>query len=187
MESFFAGKASSSDHEGEVRRLIDYTGVPFDPACFDLHNNRPAIHTPSAEQVRRPINRDGVDYGDIMSLGSARLVKLWGRRSRAGNASVAGRGVPASVQCSWTGDLRAMRSPGKEGGRPPSVQHQHCQADDFRRAVEAAKRASWLWARFTGHRRSLSPCRLRRSGGGRRDESDEVFLDCLAATDYGVG
>ena len=48
--------------EGETRRLLDYVGVPFDPACLEPHRNTRAIHTPSAEQVRRPINRDGVDY-----------------------------------------------------------------------------------------------------------------------------
>jgi hypothetical protein len=48
--------------EAEVRRLLDYIGVPFDPACLNFHLNRRAVHTPSAEQVRRPINRDGVDY-----------------------------------------------------------------------------------------------------------------------------
>ena len=50
------------DPEGEVRRLLDYVGVPFDPACLEFHKTRRAVHTPSAEQVRRPINRDGVDY-----------------------------------------------------------------------------------------------------------------------------
>jgi len=49
------------DPEGEVRRLLDFIGVPFDPACLDFHRNRRAVRTPSAEQVRRPINRDGVD------------------------------------------------------------------------------------------------------------------------------
>lgn len=50
------------DPEGEVRRMLDYLGVPFDPACLEFHSNKRAIQTPSAEQVRRPINRDGVDY-----------------------------------------------------------------------------------------------------------------------------
>jgi tetratricopeptide (TPR) repeat protein len=49
------------DPEGEVRRMLDYVGVPFDPACLDFHANKRAVHTPSAEQVRRPINREGVD------------------------------------------------------------------------------------------------------------------------------
>jgi cytochrome c-type biogenesis protein CcmH/NrfG len=50
------------DPEGEVRSLLDYVGVPFDPACLDFHKTERAIRTPSAEQVRRPINREGVDY-----------------------------------------------------------------------------------------------------------------------------
>jgi tetratricopeptide (TPR) repeat protein len=50
------------DPESEVRRMLDFIGVPFDPACLEFHRNTRAVQTPSAEQVRRPINRDGVDY-----------------------------------------------------------------------------------------------------------------------------
>jgi hypothetical protein len=50
------------DPEGEVRRLLDFIGLPFDPACLEFHKTERAIRTPSAEQVRRPINREGVDY-----------------------------------------------------------------------------------------------------------------------------
>ena len=49
------------DPDGEVRRLLDFVGVPFDPACLEFHRNKRAVRTPSAEQVRRPLNRDGVD------------------------------------------------------------------------------------------------------------------------------
>lgn len=49
------------DPEGEVRRMLDYVGVPFDQACLNFHSNKRAVHTPSAEQVRRPINREGID------------------------------------------------------------------------------------------------------------------------------
>ena len=48
------------DPDGEVRRMLDFIGVPFDPACLESHTNKRAIRTPSAEQVRRPINSDGV-------------------------------------------------------------------------------------------------------------------------------
>jgi tetratricopeptide (TPR) repeat protein len=47
--------------EAEVRRLLAYVGVPFDAACLVFHETERAIHTPSAEQVRRPLNRDGLD------------------------------------------------------------------------------------------------------------------------------
>jgi len=47
---------------GEIRRLLDHVGVPFDAACLEFHKTRRAVHSASSEQVRRPINRDGVDY-----------------------------------------------------------------------------------------------------------------------------
>ncbi|HEX9964414.1 MAG TPA: sulfotransferase [Allosphingosinicella sp.] len=47
--------------EQEVRRLLDYLGLPFDPATLRFHENRRAVRTASSEQVRRPINRDGLD------------------------------------------------------------------------------------------------------------------------------
>jgi len=50
------------DPEGEVRRMLDFIGLPFDPACLEFHRNKRAVRTPSAEQVRRPINSDGVHY-----------------------------------------------------------------------------------------------------------------------------
>ena len=49
------------DVEGEVRRLLDYLGLPFDEACLDFHSNERSVRTISAEQVRRPINREGLD------------------------------------------------------------------------------------------------------------------------------
>jgi Tfp pilus assembly protein PilF len=49
------------DPEAEVRRMLDHLGLPFDSACLEFHKNARAVRTPSAEQVRRPINRAGVD------------------------------------------------------------------------------------------------------------------------------
>ncbi len=49
------------DVEGEVRQLLDYLDLPFDEACLNFHSNERSVRTISAEQVRRPINRDGVD------------------------------------------------------------------------------------------------------------------------------
>ena len=49
------------DPEGETRRMLDFIGVPFDAACLEFHKNKRAVRTPSAEQVRRPINREGMD------------------------------------------------------------------------------------------------------------------------------
>jgi len=49
------------DLEGNVRRILDYCGLPFEPACLEFHKTERNVRTASSEQVRRPINRDGVD------------------------------------------------------------------------------------------------------------------------------
>lgn len=53
-------EALVDDPEGEVRRLLDYVGLPFDPACMRFDKTRRPVPTASSEQVRRPINREGV-------------------------------------------------------------------------------------------------------------------------------
>ena len=50
-----------ADPEAEVRRLLDFLDLPFDPACLKFYENKRAVRTASSEQVRRPISRDGVD------------------------------------------------------------------------------------------------------------------------------
>lgn len=49
------------DPEAEIRRLLARLGLPFDAACLRFHETARAVDTPSTDQVRRPINRDGVD------------------------------------------------------------------------------------------------------------------------------
>jgi tetratricopeptide (TPR) repeat protein len=48
------------DPEREVRALLAYLGLDFDAACLAFHENKRAVRTASSEQVRRPINREGV-------------------------------------------------------------------------------------------------------------------------------
>jgi hypothetical protein len=50
------------DTETEVRRLLDYCGLPFEESTLRFFENRRAVRTASSEQVRRPIYRDGVDH-----------------------------------------------------------------------------------------------------------------------------
>jgi predicted Zn-dependent protease len=49
------------DTEAEVARLLRYCGLPFDAGCLRFYENTRPVRTPSAQQVRRPINRDGVE------------------------------------------------------------------------------------------------------------------------------
>ena len=50
-----------ADTEREVRRLLDYCGLPFEPACLTFYNNDRAVRTASSDQVRQPIFRDGLE------------------------------------------------------------------------------------------------------------------------------
>lgn len=53
-------EALLDDPEAEVRAMLGYLGQPFEEACMAFHANARAVRTASSEQVRRPINRDGV-------------------------------------------------------------------------------------------------------------------------------
>jgi len=50
------------DTEAEVRRLLDYCGLPFEAQCLRFYENDRAVRTASSEQVRTPIFREGVDH-----------------------------------------------------------------------------------------------------------------------------
>jgi tetratricopeptide (TPR) repeat protein len=43
------------DAGSEVRRILDFLGLPFEDACLDFHQTDRSIRTPSSEQVRQPI------------------------------------------------------------------------------------------------------------------------------------
>ncbi len=50
-----------ADTEGQVRRLLAHCGLPFEEACLRFYETRRPVRTASAEQVRQPINRSGID------------------------------------------------------------------------------------------------------------------------------
>ncbi len=50
------------DQEGQSRRLIDFLGLPWDPACLRFHESRRAVATASQWQVRRPLYAEARDH-----------------------------------------------------------------------------------------------------------------------------
>jgi tetratricopeptide (TPR) repeat protein len=48
--------------EDEVRRLLDYLGLPFEKECLRFHEESRSVLTPSADQVRTPLYRSAVEY-----------------------------------------------------------------------------------------------------------------------------
>jgi tetratricopeptide (TPR) repeat protein len=49
------------DTEVEIRALLAFCGLPFEEPCLRFHETERAVRTPSSEQVRRPIFRDGAE------------------------------------------------------------------------------------------------------------------------------
>ena len=47
--------------EANVRRILEYCELEFEPACVEFHRTERTVHSASSEQVRRPIYREGVD------------------------------------------------------------------------------------------------------------------------------
>ena len=49
------------DTETQVRRILDYLGLPFEQACVDFHKTKRSVRTASSEQVRQPIFKSGLE------------------------------------------------------------------------------------------------------------------------------
>ena len=45
-----------ADPEAHIRRLLDFCGLPFEPACLSFHENQREVRSPSATQVRQPLH-----------------------------------------------------------------------------------------------------------------------------------
>ena len=50
------------DLESQVRRILEYCGLPWEDACLNFFESDRAVNTASAEQVREPIYKDAVGY-----------------------------------------------------------------------------------------------------------------------------
>ena len=47
--------------DANIRRILAFCGLDFEHQCLEFHKTERSIRTASSEQVRQPINRDGVD------------------------------------------------------------------------------------------------------------------------------
>ena len=50
------------DLEQQVRRILDFCGLPFEQSCIDYYKSERPVNTASSEQVRQPIYTSGIDY-----------------------------------------------------------------------------------------------------------------------------
>jgi predicted Zn-dependent protease len=55
-------ESTIEDTAAEVSRVLEYCGLPFEESCLRFYENARPVKTPSSEQVRRPIYRDGLQH-----------------------------------------------------------------------------------------------------------------------------
>jgi tetratricopeptide (TPR) repeat protein len=54
-------EAVVEDLESNVRRLLEFCGLDFEPACLEFYKTERSVRTASSEQVRQPIFKEGLD------------------------------------------------------------------------------------------------------------------------------
>ncbi len=62
-------EALLAEPEREIRALLAFCDLPFDPACLDYHRATRSVRTASAAQVRQPLQRDtarAARYGALL-------------------------------------------------------------------------------------------------------------------------
>jgi hypothetical protein len=51
-----------ADMEQQVRRILDFCGLEFEPACLEFHKSKRAVATVSSEQVRQPLYGSALEH-----------------------------------------------------------------------------------------------------------------------------
>src|SRR5882762_11544037 len=67
------------DLEANVRRILDFCGLEFEPQCVDFYKTERSIRTASSEQVRRPIFKESIDQWRNFEPWLAPLKEVLGR------------------------------------------------------------------------------------------------------------
>ena len=68
-----------ADTEEESRRLLEFIGLPWDPAVMDFHSSGRVVTTASYDQVRQPIYHGSIgrwrNYGEHLQPLAAALIR----------------------------------------------------------------------------------------------------------------
>ena len=67
------------DLEGQVKRMLEYLQLPFEEECITFYETDRSVRTASSEQVRRPINKEGMERWKPYSNHLKPLVDSLGR------------------------------------------------------------------------------------------------------------
>ncbi len=134
------------DTEGQARRVLEFVGLPWDPACMEFYRNDRLVKTASVAQVRKPIYKTSVarwrHFGRHLTPLLA-LVRGY-REMTAGDEALLKAASPLGQML----PLAPSLSPGGGGGRGLGAAEQshiqgieHYRAGRFDEALAAYDRA----------------------------------------------
>ena len=63
--------------DAEIANLLDYCNLPFESQCLEFYKSKRPVKTPSADQVRQPIYKSGLDYWKNFENDLSPLQKLF--------------------------------------------------------------------------------------------------------------
>ena len=63
------------NQEKEIKNLIDFIGLNWDPICLKFYENKRPVHTVSLSQVRKPIYKDSLKSWENFKAGMNPLIK----------------------------------------------------------------------------------------------------------------
>ena len=64
------------DTEGEARRILEFCGLDWQPACLEFHRRKAASTTASATQVRQPVYTTSLDLWRNYEQQLAPLIRI---------------------------------------------------------------------------------------------------------------
>jgi tetratricopeptide (TPR) repeat protein len=68
-----------NDLEGQVIRILNYLELPFEKSCISFHETKRSVRTASSEQVRKPVNKEGMERWKPYSKNLKPLVESLGK------------------------------------------------------------------------------------------------------------
>ena len=65
--------------EAQVIRILNYLELPFEESCISFHETKRSVRTASSEQVRKPVNKEGMERWKPYSKNLKPLVESLGK------------------------------------------------------------------------------------------------------------
>lgn len=164
-------EALVADPEAEVRALLDFCGLAFDPACLRFHETGRAVRSASAAQVRQPLSGDTARtqaYGDLL----APLRRMLQEDETVAIAQPPVTAPPAS----------AVARPSRHAGLPSAERQRLAMAEAALDAGHGEPVAAVIEAAAAAHPDHVEPMRLLamlQDSRGRRAEAVALLQSAL--------